>query len=104
MPRLRTITRFSSSHTSRYCKQIVVIDLYVTNIYNCFIVYRCGEDVDEPDFQYVPETPHVSDSVPRSDLLNQSLLLLKDALSSGAALLQFEVRSIVSSLDIFCVF
>uniref|UniRef100_A0A914W534 Tyrosine-protein phosphatase 1 n=2 Tax=Plectus sambesii TaxID=2011161 RepID=A0A914W534_9BILA len=49
-----------------------------------------GEEVDEPDFQYVPDTPHVADSVPRSDLLNQSLLLLKDAVESGAAVIQFE--------------
>lgn len=47
--------------------------------------------MDEPDFQYVPDTPHVADSVPRSDLLNQSLLLLKDAVESGAAVIQFEV-------------
>lgn len=51
-----------------------------------------GEDVDEPEFQYVPQTPHVAEFVPRSDLLHQSVLLLRDALASGAALTQFEVQ------------
>jgi tyrosine-protein phosphatase non-receptor type 4 len=46
---------------------------------------------DEPElFEYVPETPHVAESVPRSDLLAQSLLLLRDSLLSGAAITQFE--------------
>lgn len=53
-------------------------------------VYRCGDELDEPDVMYVPETVHVSNTVPRSDLLAESLHLLKDALASGKTVSQFE--------------
>ncbi|VDK19662.1 unnamed protein product [Anisakis simplex] len=55
-------------------------------------VYRCGDEIEEPDVICVPETPHVSSSVPRSDLLSQSLLLLKESLVSGKVISQFDVR------------
>uniref|UniRef100_A0A915BXU3 protein-tyrosine-phosphatase n=1 Tax=Parascaris univalens TaxID=6257 RepID=A0A915BXU3_PARUN len=54
-------------------------------------VYRCGDDIEEPDAQCVPETPHVAPSVPRSDLLSQSLLLLKESLASGKVVSQFDL-------------
>ncbi|VDP12648.1 unnamed protein product [Soboliphyme baturini] len=38
----------------------------------------------------VPQAPRVADCVPRSDILHQSLLLLRDSLASGAAIVQFE--------------
>lgn len=44
----------------------------------------------EPDFQYVPDTPHVAIGVSRSDLLNESINLLRDALASGPVIMQFE--------------
>lgn len=49
-----------------------------------------GEEVEEPDFQYIPDVPHVSAKVPRCDALAESMLLLSEALESGAALAQFE--------------
>ncbi|KAM3723274.1 Tyrosine-protein phosphatase [Dirofilaria immitis] len=53
-------------------------------------VYRCGEDLEESDAQYLPEVPHVADTVPRSDKLSQSLIMLKESLSSGKIITQFE--------------
>uniref|UniRef100_A0A915Q124 Uncharacterized protein n=1 Tax=Setaria digitata TaxID=48799 RepID=A0A915Q124_9BILA len=53
-------------------------------------VYRCGEDVEESDIQHLPEVPHVADTVPRSDKLSQSLIMLKESLSSGKIITQFE--------------
>ncbi|VDN50682.1 unnamed protein product [Dracunculus medinensis] len=52
-------------------------------------VYRCGEDISEYD-QHVPESQHVADSVSCSDILEQSLILLKEALASGQIVSQFE--------------
>ncbi|GBL88180.1 Tyrosine-protein phosphatase 1 [Araneus ventricosus] len=49
-----------------------------------------GEDVEEPDFQYIPDARHVSSKVPRSDVLSESMLLLSDGLESGATIAQFE--------------
>ncbi|KFM70585.1 hypothetical protein X975_16446, partial [Stegodyphus mimosarum] len=49
-----------------------------------------GEDVEEPDFQYIPDAPHVSSKVPRSDVLAESMLLLSEGLESGAVIAQFE--------------
>lgn len=49
-----------------------------------------GEDVEEPDFQYIPDVPHVSAKVPRSDVLAESMLLLSEGLESGAVIAQFE--------------
>ena len=37
-----------------------------------------SEDVEEPKFQYVPDTPHVSPLVPRTQAMSQSMLLLWD--------------------------
>lgn len=54
-------------------------------------VYRCGDDVEESDAQHLPEVPHVADTVPRSDKLSQSLIMLKESLSSGKIITQFEV-------------
>ncbi|VIO92088.1 Protein-tyrosine phosphatase 1, putative [Brugia malayi] len=53
-------------------------------------VYRCGEDVEESDAHHLPEVPHVADTVPRSDKLSQSLIMLKESLSSGKIITQFE--------------
>lgn len=49
-----------------------------------------GEDIEEPDFQYIPDVPHVSSKVPRSDVLAESMLLLNEGLESGAVIAQFE--------------
>ncbi|XP_071033049.1 tyrosine-protein phosphatase non-receptor type 4 [Parasteatoda tepidariorum] len=49
-----------------------------------------GEDVEEPDFQYIPDADHVSSKVPRSDVLAESMLLLSDGLESGAAIARFD--------------
>ncbi|XP_076359400.1 protein tyrosine phosphatase Meg isoform X1 [Tachypleus tridentatus] len=49
-----------------------------------------GEDVEEPDFQYIPDAPHVSARVPRCNALAESMLLLGEGLESGAAIAQFE--------------
>ena len=49
-----------------------------------------GEDVEEPEFQYVPDTPHVSPLVPGTQALSQSMLLLEESLDSGAIVGQFE--------------
>lgn len=77
-----------------YGLMVSVLDLQILGlpIYGDlpFLAY-IGEDVDEPEFQYVPQTPHVSDCVPRSDKLQQSVLLLADNLASGSAIIQFEV-------------
>uniref|UniRef100_A0A914CYF3 PDZ domain-containing protein n=1 Tax=Acrobeloides nanus TaxID=290746 RepID=A0A914CYF3_9BILA len=54
-------------------------------------VYRCGEfDESESLQNSIPETPHVAETVPRSDKLAQSLLLQKEAIESGKILRQFE--------------
>ena len=49
-----------------------------------------GEEVEEPEFQYVPETPHISPMGPGPQALAQSMLLLEESLDSGAILGQFE--------------
>lgn len=49
-----------------------------------------GEDVEEPEFQYVPEAPHVSPLIPGTQALSQSMLLLEESLESGAIIGQFE--------------
>lgn len=55
------------------------------------LVYRCVE-LDEPEnHQYImPETQHVAETVPRSDKLAQSLVLLKESLETDAIVKQFE--------------
>lgn len=57
-----------------------------------------GEDIEEPDFQYIPDAPHVSSKVPRSDVLAESILLLSEGLESGAVIAQFEVIVLPSLL------
>lgn len=49
-----------------------------------------AEDVEEPDFQYVPATPLVSPQVPGTQALSQSMLLLDESIESGAITGQFE--------------
>uniref|UniRef100_T1J8E8 Tyrosine-protein phosphatase n=1 Tax=Strigamia maritima TaxID=126957 RepID=T1J8E8_STRMM len=49
-----------------------------------------AEEIEEPAFQYVPDIPHVSSRVPRCDALAESILLLNEALESGAAIAQFD--------------
>ena len=65
----------------------------------CFVlmlsVYIGEESTEEPDFQYIPDTHHITTSLPHgSDPLAGSLLLLAESLESGAALAQFEVQKI----------
>ncbi|XP_040569393.2 LOW QUALITY PROTEIN: tyrosine-protein phosphatase non-receptor type 4-like [Lepeophtheirus salmonis] len=49
-----------------------------------------GEDVEEPEFQYVPETPRIVSAPPGTQALSQSMLLLEESLESGAINGQFE--------------
>ena len=49
-----------------------------------------GEDVEEPEFQYVPETELVSPQIPGTKALSQAMLLLEESLDSGAIVGQFE--------------
>uniref|UniRef100_A0AC34QJT7 Uncharacterized protein n=1 Tax=Panagrolaimus sp. JU765 TaxID=591449 RepID=A0AC34QJT7_9BILA len=53
-------------------------------------VYRCGEFEDSDQSQMVPEVAHVAETVPRSDKLAQSLLLLKESLETGKIVRQFD--------------
>lgn len=54
-------------------------------------VYIGEEQGEEPDFQYIPDTQQICNSLPQgSDPLGGSLMLLQDSLDSGAALAQFE--------------
>ena len=53
-------------------------------------VYMATEDVEEPEFQYVPDTPHVSPLVPGTQALSQSMLLLEESLDTGNIQSQFE--------------
>ena len=64
-------------------------NLILILIYQFQNVYL-GEEVEEPEFQYVPETPHISPMVPGTQALAQSMLLLEESLDSGAILGQFE--------------
>ncbi|KAI6241011.1 hypothetical protein M3Y99_00411700 [Aphelenchoides fujianensis] len=53
-------------------------------------VYRYGE-LDETENQYsIPEAEYVSEAIPRSDKLAQSLRILKEALDSETIVKQFE--------------
>ena len=63
-----------------------------TLVYHITAVY-IGEDApDEPDLQYIPDTHHITTTLPPGgDALAASLLLLEESLQSGAALAQFEV-------------
>ena len=69
--------------------------------FSCFSssVYIGDETADnEPDFQYTPDTYHISTTLPPGgDPLSGSLTLLQEGLESGAALAQFEVRASSSS-------
>ncbi|VDN01331.1 unnamed protein product [Thelazia callipaeda] len=53
-------------------------------------VYRCGGDIEETDGLHIPEVMHVAETVPWSDKLSQSLIMLKESLSSGKIASQFE--------------
>lgn len=54
------------------------------------LVYRCV-GLDEPEDQNIlPEIPHVDETVPRSDKLAQSLVLLKESIDTDAIVKQFE--------------
>ncbi|CDW53251.1 protein tyrosine phosphatase 1 [Trichuris trichiura] len=70
----------------RSCKETASKELLLIVRPNAYI----GEDIEEPDQHYIPQTPHVADCVPRPDILRQSLILLKDSLASGSALLYFD--------------
>jgi hypothetical protein len=55
-------------------------------------VYRCVGLDDEPENNHyvLPETQHVAETVPRSDKLAQSLILLKEGIDTEAIVKQFE--------------
>jgi len=53
-------------------------------------VYVCDDEVEEPTFQYVPDTPHVKDGISRSSALAESILLLQEAIQSNSLTEQFE--------------
>ncbi|CAH1788374.1 unnamed protein product, partial [Owenia fusiformis] len=53
-------------------------------------VYVGEDQPEEPEFQYVPETHHISTVGPQGNILSDSLMLLQESLESGAALAQFE--------------
>ncbi|XP_074659183.1 tyrosine-protein phosphatase non-receptor type 4-like isoform X2 [Tubulanus polymorphus] len=53
-------------------------------------VYYGEDPSEEPDFQYIPDTHHISSTVPQGDMLSGSLMLLQEALENGAALGQFD--------------
>ena len=65
------------------------LKLFLTGLAYFQNVYL-GEEVEEPEFQYVPETPHISPLVPGTQALAQSMLLLEESIESGAVLGQFE--------------
>ncbi|XP_037076548.1 tyrosine-protein phosphatase non-receptor type 4-like isoform X2 [Pollicipes pollicipes] len=52
--------------------------------------YEGGGEAEEPLVQYVPDTPYVSLALPEGDALGQSMLMLSEALASGAARSEFE--------------
>ena len=52
-----------------------------------------GEEVEEPAFQYIPESPRVVNG--EIDPLHESLLLLKDGLDDGTAIAQFDVSQVI---------
>ncbi|XP_064456583.1 tyrosine-protein phosphatase non-receptor type 4-like isoform X2 [Ornithodoros turicata] len=49
-----------------------------------------GDEAEEPDFQYIPDSSAVSTKGPRSGALGESMLLLAEGLESGATIAQFE--------------
>ena len=58
----------------------------------CFFSVYVGEDqIEEPAFDYLPETHQIT-TPGGANALEASLLLLQESLESGAALAQFEVR------------
>ena len=59
----------------------------------CVSVYVGEDNLEEPDFQYIPDTHHISSTVPHANQMAESLLLLQEGLESGAALAQFEVTT-----------
>ncbi|XP_013395604.1 tyrosine-protein phosphatase non-receptor type 4 isoform X4 [Lingula anatina] len=52
-------------------------------------VYVGDDPVEEPEFQYIPDTHHISTTT-HGDVLAESLLLLQEGIESGAAVAQFE--------------
>ena len=65
------------------------------------VVVYVGDDTgEEPDFQYIPDTHGISSSA-HTDSLSGSLMLLQEALESGAAIAQFEVSVRSISIDWF---
>ncbi|XP_070565918.1 tyrosine-protein phosphatase non-receptor type 4-like isoform X4 [Ptychodera flava] len=61
-------------------------DLVLTVRPNVYV----GDEEEEPAFQYIPDTPTIANRVPESDILRESILLLKESLESGAGLAQFD--------------
>jgi len=56
-----------------------------------------GIDETTTDF-HQPQSAKVADYVPRSDKLDQSIILLRETVESGAALDQFEVGAKICTL------
>ena len=66
-------------------RTILLIEIYpLQNVY-------IAEETEEPEFQYVPDTPSEAASCDSSKaLLQQSMLMLEESLESGAIVGQFE--------------
>ena len=48
-----------------------------------------GEEVEEPVFQYIPESPRIVNG--EIDSLTESFMLLQEGLDTGMAIAQFDV-------------
>ncbi|OQV16452.1 Tyrosine-protein phosphatase non-receptor type 4 [Hypsibius exemplaris] len=71
-----------SSRETRSGELVLYVRPNVCNEYN-------GGDADEPEFQYIPDTPKATNGH-GSSVLQESLLLLSDSLANSTALMQFE--------------
>ena len=82
-----------------YCNFVLVLCIYFQCTVTVYVlsVYIGDDTADtEPEFQYIPDTHHISTTLPPGgDALDASLLLLSEGLESGAALAQFDVSPVV---------
>lgn len=66
--------------------------------YVLFAVYVSEEC--QPDLQYIPDTHHIiAELPPGGDPLAGSMTLLRESIESNAAVAQFEVGSMLSTID-----
>lgn len=61
------------------------------DLFYVITVYVGEEQVEEPDFVYIPESHQITSSATGANALDASLMLLQESLESGAALAQFDV-------------